>query len=142
MRWSDEEKLSIALPYFRCEWRDGGGRVLETIFNVRSQPIASRVDGQTIDPIPPPERVWLLRGTFMPPKGLPPTEYYYGPRSPANGDPFGYRRAGAAARERCREVLRQWGIDPDERMREAAREWRWERRVQRWEDKAYGGAEG
>jgi hypothetical protein len=137
MRWSDEEKLRIAIPYVRFEWRDDGGKVIETMFNVRYQAIASRIDGKLytgldyITGLP-------VRGIKALRKWPPPAEYYYGPRSPANGDPFGYGRAGAAARECCRGVLKAWGIDPDERMREAAREWRWERRVQRWEDKTYG----
>jgi hypothetical protein len=110
MRWSDEEKLKLALPYGRWQWRDDDGETVETSFNRKYQAIATRVNGQSFHEV------------RYPPEQMMPAEYFYGENT--NTFPYSTRGDGAETRRWCRAILRSWGIDPDVRLRAVAREWK------------------
>jgi hypothetical protein len=124
MKWASEERLRRALPYALYRWNDRGFTV-ETLFTIKRQPIATRVGGALFMDGYPRPRIRLppgLRG--IPPAGMTPTSYFYGPRSPTGGWPWD---AGGAAARRCLwAALEAWGIDVPRWRRAAALEMRWE----------------
>jgi hypothetical protein len=120
MRWRSEEKLRRALPYGMWKWRDQDGQVIETIFNRRYAAIATKVNGQVVI-----EVVW-------PPHRMRAAEYFFGfgDNSSMEGCPWETLSPSRAkaVRQRCHDILTEWGIDPDERELAAAEAIRLEQR--------------
>jgi hypothetical protein len=111
MRWSAEESLRRALPYGFWKWRDDNGAVVETIFNRRSKPLATRVDGR------------LILELRTPAERRPGDHYYYKDSTV----PWRHRDV----RKKCEATLKAWGLEPEELYRKAAAEIREERRERR-----------
>jgi hypothetical protein len=118
MRWSAEERLKRALPYGMWAWWDDEGWRVETLFNRHYTALATRAGGQPVPKRYPPAPQW------------PVALYYFGLETGT----FPWR--DAATRERCRLILRNWGIDPSAIEAEAAAAIREEHRAwvarQRW----------
>jgi hypothetical protein len=121
MRWDVEERLRRVLPYGFWKWRDDNGAVVETIFNRRSKPLATRIGGiATEEVIEPPRR----GGDLNPDLWIDPIEYFYGAgiNGPRNGFPWrginGW--TAAAVRRHCEAIAREWGLDPEALYRKAA----------------------
>jgi hypothetical protein len=113
MRWRSEEKLKRTLPYGMWKWRDQDGQVVETIFTYKYSAIATKVNGQVvIEVMYPPERM-KAHGDYF---------YGFGTNSSMKGKPWETESPSRrkAVRQRCREILSEWGVDPDERERAAA----------------------
>jgi hypothetical protein len=107
MRWDAQEILKRALPYGVWRWEDVDGRIVETIFNRRLKAIATRVDGRNVPDI-------ILSPTRWPPEAH---EFFYGEDSNTYPDANTEASARGPVVRRLRAILRDWGIDPDERMR-------------------------
>jgi hypothetical protein len=107
MRWDVEERLRRVLPYGFWKWRDDNGAVVETIFNRRSKPLATRVDGR------------LILELRTPAEHRPGDHYYFrdGTVPWRHGD----------VRKKCEQILRDWGLDPEAMLRQTAAEIRAER---------------
>lgn len=114
MDWRAKERIKFALPYGLWRWQRADGTTVETIFNQRQQAIASRVDGVR------------LETSEYPPYKTRPVLCFYGVNTNRN-----YPWRDRAVREDCRNILRKWGIDPDEHERAVGAALREERRLER-----------